>query len=458
MCGREACKPKVFRLGWDSLLPRLCSFAAYNTAVIRSTHRLIRKLSTVRVRIGIFVHGRFHAFDLANALQKAGADITIFTNYPLWAVRRFWSNPGVVRSFWVHGLISRAVAHLESHARFSWLESWLHRMFGRWAARQLKHRDFDVVLLWSGVAEEALLFLRRHKPQQLTIVVRGSAHIRRQRELLLEEQSRAGVQMDVPSVWRVRREEREYELARAVCTISSFAYSTFRAAGIPEERLMLIPLGVDVRAFRPSSTELDARAERILSNRPLRVLTVGTLSYQKGALDYQHVLQSVPDVFHFRFVGSVLRECRHLAAGLRDRVEFVARIPQAELPAQYYWADIFFFPTIQDGFAAVLAQAHAAGLPIVTTQNCSGPDLIEHRKTGWITPARDSAAMAECLIWANQNRERLVEMCHTVAEQDHIRSWDDMARDYLAAVSDRLAGRAGRLEHPQAGESRLHAS
>ena len=410
------------------------------------------------MRIGIFVQGRFHAFDFANALRRAGADITVFTNYPRWAVRRFGLDPRVVRSFWIHGLVSRAASSIERYIRPGWLESWLHRMFGRWAARQLNHHDYDVVHLWSGIAEESLLFLRRQKPHQLTIVVRGSAHILRQRELLLEEQRRTGVPMEVPSVWRVAREEREYRLASAICTISSFAYNTFRSAGVSEDRLVLAPLGVDVRAFRPSPKEIQSRLDRVLSDGPLRVLTVGTLSFRKGALDYQRVLRSVPDRFHFRFVGSVNKECRDLAKSLSDRVEFIERRPQSELRTHYHWGDIFLFPTIEDGFAVVLAQAHAAGLPIVTTQNSSGPDLIEHGRTGWIVPARDSAAMSEYLLWCHQTRTQVAEMCQLITAHQHIRSWDDMARDYLAAVAGRLGAGVSRPGHPQSMEFPFHAT
>ena len=57
-------------------------------------------------------------------------------------------------------------------------------------------------------------------------------------------------------------------------------------------------------------------------------------------------------------------------------IEFVPRVPELELTTQYSWADIFLFPTIEDGFAVVVAQAQASGLPVITTPNGSGPDLI----------------------------------------------------------------------------------
>ena len=106
----------------------------------------------------------------------------------------------------------------------------------------------------------------------------------------------------------------------------------------------------------------------------------------------------------------------------------------------------------------MLAQAHAAGLPIVTTQNCSGPDLIEHGMTGWIVPARDLAAMSEYLLWCHQNRAEVAEISQMISKQQHIRSWDDMARDYLAAIVGRLAGGVDRPEYPQSSEFPFHAS
>ena len=59
------------------------------------------------MKIAIVVHGRFHAFDLARELSPRH-DVTVFTNYPKWAARRFGLVPDQVRSFWPHGIASRA--------------------------------------------------------------------------------------------------------------------------------------------------------------------------------------------------------------------------------------------------------------------------------------------------------------------------------------------------------------
>ena len=67
------------------------------------------------MKIAIVVHGRFHAFDLARALSERGHQVTLFTNYPQWAARRFGLGKVEVRSFWAHGIASRLVARVTTH-------------------------------------------------------------------------------------------------------------------------------------------------------------------------------------------------------------------------------------------------------------------------------------------------------------------------------------------------------
>ena len=64
------------------------------------------------LKIAIVVHGRFHGFDLARALMERGHDVTVFTNYPTWAVARFGIPPAHSRCFPMHGLLSRVVGRL----------------------------------------------------------------------------------------------------------------------------------------------------------------------------------------------------------------------------------------------------------------------------------------------------------------------------------------------------------
>ena len=63
----------------------------------------------MKLKIAVVIHGRFYGFDLVRGLLQRGHDVTLFTNYPRWAVKRFDVPGECVRSFWWHGVLTRVV-------------------------------------------------------------------------------------------------------------------------------------------------------------------------------------------------------------------------------------------------------------------------------------------------------------------------------------------------------------
>lgn len=387
------------------------------------------------MKIAVVVQGRFHAFDLVRALIKRGNDVTVFTNYPGWAVARFGIPADRVCSFPLHGLLSRVVGKV--HEKTGWsCDQWLHSMFGRWAVRHLRRQSWDAIHAWSGVAEE----IHRDPALQWTLklVMRGSAHVRTQATILAAEAARSHCQIDQPSQWMIAREQREYVLADRIVVLSTFAYNSFRAEGVAESKLRLLPLGAEMSAFRPESGVIEARRERILSGAPLRVLYVGGISYRKGLVDLRRIVEEGSDRFQFRFVGPVWPEAASSVSTLSNQAEFLGKKPHSELPKEYEWGDIFIFPTLEDGFAVVLAQASAASLPILTTANCSGPDLIQEGRTGWVLPIRDPHAFLDRLLWCDSHRSELADMVTAAYREFRTRDWSDVAADFEAICQSEL--------------------
>jgi glycosyltransferase involved in cell wall biosynthesis len=392
------------------------------------------------LKIAVVVHGRFHSFNLVRALLQRGCDVTVLTNYPKWAAAGFGVPKDRVRSFWFHGVMTRVVERLGRRPTPHHAEAWLHSLFGRWAARQLKSEQWDVAHLWSGVAEESLKALGG--AGTLRMVMRGSAHVRAQARLLREEEERTGIRQDRPSGWMIAREEREYALAEGIVVLSSFAHRTFADEGVPLEKLHLVPLGASLRDFRPVPEVIRVRQRRLLAGAPLRVLYVGALSFRKGLWDLARVVRELGgENFEFRLVGAVAPEARGVVSELRGAVTLPGKRPQSELPGVYAWGDVFVFPTIEDGYAVVLAQAAASALPIVTTSNCSGPDLVQEGGSGWVVPIRNPGAVVERLRWCEQHRRELAAVVEQVYEQFQPRDWSDVAADFEAVCLGGLQSR-----------------
>jgi len=381
------------------------------------------------LKIAIVVHGRFHAFDLAHALVERGHDVTVFTNYPAYVAKRFGLAEQHVRSFLTHGILARGTAWARKYAGVPYPEAFLHRVFARWAARQVASERWDVVHSWSGISEELLRAFSDRSAR--TILMRGSSHVRVQDRLLREEEDRAGVSIDRPSSWVVEREEREYEYADQIAVLSSFAKHSFIEEGNSASRVQWYPLGVDNSDFRPSERVIERRCQRIRAGESLEVLFVGTLSYRKGMLDAIRIAEELhEESFTFRFVGPVSSAFRTKMTALKNVAQHVPNQPQNQLPEWYNRGDIFLFPTVEDGFAMVLTQAQAAGLPLLTTTNCAGPDLINEGKNGWVLPIRSPEAFTERLRWCDHHRDKLAGMVQHTYEQYRAKSWTEVGVEF----------------------------
>jgi glycosyltransferase involved in cell wall biosynthesis len=121
----------------------------------------------------------------------------------------------------------------------------------------------------------------------------------------------------------------------------------------------------------------------------------------------------------------------------------MGHVPQQRLSALYAEADVFLFPTIEDGYGMVLAQAQAAGLPVVASTHSAAPDLIRHGDNGWLVEPGDVQGMVDVLNWCDRERSSLAAMAARVYRDGWPRSWSTVAADFealAAALRDASTG------------------
>lgn len=382
------------------------------------------------MRIAIGVHGRFHAFPLAEAMGASGHDVAVFTNYPAGMCERFGLNPSRASSFVPHAAFARIGRAVVGGGSAEWFDRLEHESFGRWLADQVQGEGFDVLHAFSGVAEEAFEGLAGSST--LRSLMRGSAHIRTQARILEEEERRAGVPIERPGRWITGREVREYALADQIVVLSGFAERSFLEEGVDTRRVDRVPPGVVVASFAPTSEEREARRRRILDGSPLRLLFVGNLTFQKGLIDLAEIHRRLrKGRFEFRLVGSVGREEESFlaASGLAPVVS--PRVPEWQLRNEYASADVLLLPSVHDGFAVVLAQAAVAGLALVATENTGAAEVLETGAPGWALPIRQPARFVERLEWCEANRTRLVEMIDRGSAAEAGVSWAEAAEELV---------------------------
>jgi glycosyltransferase involved in cell wall biosynthesis len=381
------------------------------------------------MKIAIVVPGRFHAFELAAALRGLGHEVWVFSNYPTSQAVAFGVDARTYRWHKTSRAWLRASQWIApGNSRASFRDRTFLTSFGRWAADQVAlHGPFDIVHAFSGVAEESL---RMGGLPDRTSMVRGSAHILEQRALLLQEAERNGAVADLPSEWVIERELREYAVVPSIHVLSTFAKESFMRRGVPSERLALVPCGTNDSAFRADDATVGRRTDRVRNGAPLRVLCVGSFSQQKGAKDFVAVAEALADRMSFTWVG----ECADDALQLRSPAFTLRpRVAQAALAAIYAEHDLFYFPTVQDGFGMVLSQALAANMVLVASTNSAAPDLVRDGETGYLVPPMQSSLTIELLRRLDARRASLIELLDNVRSGRCPPSWRDMAVEWLAA-------------------------
>ena len=176
---------------------------------------------------------------------------------------------------------------------------------------------------------------------------------------------------------------------------------SYRAAGVDPGKLATIPNGVEARAAWRDGRGW--RAELGLADRPV-LLMVGRLEPQKA---HAAMLAAMPGVLrHHRHAtlliagdGPLMGDtARAIArAGLAGSVRLLGRV--ADIGGLMGAADLLVSSSLFEGLPLVLLEAFAAGLPVVATDAPGQAELIEHGRTGWLSPG-DPAALADTIAAA----------------------------------------------------------
>lgn len=85
-------------------------------------------------------------------------------------------------------------------------------------------------------------------------------------------------------------------------------------------------------------------------------------------------------------------------------VHNVGKISDQHLLAQLYsCADVVIMPSRQEAFGQIASEAQACGVPVAAFQIGGPLDIIEHQKTGWLSPAYDTQDLAKGIEWILTN-------------------------------------------------------
>ena len=196
-----------------------------------------------------------------------------------------------------------------------------------------------------------------------------------------------------------------------VAPSSATADKLAELVGICASRIHVIPNGIDLERFQPSSAARDVLRRSIgCAAHERLLLTPAILRQGKG---HEVLLEALPIIQrsmpHVRvvFAGSGEREAelRERAEPYRDSVVFLGH--RDDLPDLLAACDLVVLPSYSEALPVALIEAAAAGRPAIATRVGGTAEVVEHGVSGLLVPPGDPGALAEAVVTLLSDQQRL---------------------------------------------------
>jgi glycosyltransferase involved in cell wall biosynthesis len=186
-------------------------------------------------------------------------------------------------------------------------------------------------------------------------------------------------------------------------------------AGVPSERIAVIPDGVDIPAELPSAAE-SLRLRRLwrCQKDDFVIGLLGASTPEKGQDTALAALE---------ILAEKLPEARLVFAGDDDAMPGgassdnpganpgrILRLGPIENLASFFpGLDLFLMPSRAEGLGSSALWAMAYGLPVIATRVGGLPEIVVENETGWLVPPGSPQALADTILIASHDRARRSE-------------------------------------------------
>jgi starch synthase len=231
--------------------------------------------------------------------------------------------------------------------------------------------------------------------------------------------------------WKQVRKNEELRLADAVIVPCTWALNSLRFSNAGSEKpIIKVPYGTPVDEVSARSAPPDG---------PFTVLFAGYIGLRKGVPHLIEAWEKLQLKNARLWLAGSLNLPKDYLSEHATSFEYLGAIPRVELLQRMQQADLFAFPSLAEGFGLVIGEAMASGVPVLTTVNTGGPELIEDGREGWCVAAHAVEPLIERIEWAYQNREALATMGQQARQRAEQWTWADYRRELIARLAPLLS-------------------
>lgn len=241
-----------------------------------------------------------------------------------------------------------------------------------------------------------------------------------------------GEKVPIPQ-WMFARMNRELHQADVVLCPSVFVRDMIVQNGVEEDKCFISPFGVDTSIFKPR-TEVPKSP---------RFISVGTICLRKGHQylfrAFEQVKRQLPGA-ELICVGGYKVDFRRERPKWEGRFTHYPSINHEELAKLLPTCTAFVLTSVEEGFARVISEAMAAGLPIIASNETGATTLVRDGVEGFIVPATGPQRIAAAMLKVANDPALCERMGRAAYERGAERNtWQDYGDRLLEEYQKRLA-------------------
>lgn len=172
-----------------------------------------------------------------------------------------------------------------------------------------------------------------------------------------------------------QHERMAFNNAQAITAVSQ--YSANKVEQCFGTKAIAIQNGIDTNQFFIKTPNKDLNAK---GKGKIKLLFVGNFSQRKGA----DLLPKIMKKLGSNYVLFTTTGLQDKNVAETDNIVSIGKLSQSELLEYYNYCDIFLFPTRLEGLSLTTLEAMACGMPVVTSNCFSMPELVVDGKGGYL--------------------------------------------------------------------------
>lgn len=295
----------------------------------------------------------------------------------------------------------------------TWLDFHIPLLFDLLATFRLKKSEILLTWAWSGLKSIKTVKAKGG----IVLVEECGSCTKYQNRLLKEEYAALGITFNSPTPeFIVDRQLEEAKLADYLLCPSKHVINSFVENGIPIDKCVLIPYGVNLDLFRP----------QFKIKEKFTVICVGTIGIRKGHIYLLQALEILKSKISINciLIGKIEPVFQECFDRYKHLVFHYPHIDHKDIADYYNKASLFVLPSLDEGMALVQLEAMACGLPIICTQNSGGDSVITDGEEGFIVPIKDSFAIAEKIMSLYHDVDQLKSLSTKAQMKAKEFTWD----------------------------------